>query len=366
MDIGRAIVSQGWQSVVVSQGGRMVEPLVKSGSSHVILPVASKNPFKIIFNAIQLVKIIRRKHILLIHARSRAPAWSALIAAKVTGIPFVTTYHGAYSQRSRLKALYNSVMVRSNVTIANSHWTAERIRSGHPSATSQVIVVHRGTDFSKFSEGSVTNTQRKTLRLKWRTEADQPVILLLARLTSWKGQATLIDAAPKVLRSYPNAMFILAGDDQGRSSYRNILEERIQELGIMDNIHLPGHCNEPATAFSVCDVTIVASNRPEAFGRAAVEAQALQVPVIATDIGAVGETVLAPPQVKEDQRTGWKIPPSDPEAMADAILTALSLDSEKRALMVRRARKHVEANFSVEQMRTKTLEIYRNLLDIKL
>ncbi len=364
LDIGSSIVAQGWNSFVVSQGGRMVGELEDSGSTHIVLSAASKNPVTIMLNAVRLVALIRQHEISLIHSRSRAPAWSALLAAKFTGIPHVTTYHGAYSQKSWIKGLYNSVMVRSDVTIANSNWTAELIRSRHRNVGDRIQVIHRGTDFSAFDRGRISKARTGELINSWNITGGKRVLLNLARLTGWKGQRTLIEAMPAVLEKASDIILVLAGDDQGRTEYRRELEQRIRELGIVENVRLPGHCADPAAACAAASLVVVASTEPEAFGRAAVEAQALETPVIVTDIGAVAETVLAPPQVDDAHRTGWRIPPDNAEAMAETILAVTALDNDTRSQLSRRARNHVATSFSVENMCDQTLGIYRRLLEL--
>lgn len=362
LDVASAIVTRGWTSIVVSEGGRMVKHLEDQGTKHIKLPMASKNPLKILLNALRLIRLIKTKQISLLHARSRAPAWSALIAAKYTKIPFVTTYHGAYKQASIIKRLYNSVMVRSDVTIANSQFTRRFIKNSHPNIDHKIVVIYRGTDFSTFQRQSISRKRLQGLRDQWNIQDRGNIILCLARLTGIKGQSTLIQTMPEVLKFFPETVLVLAGDDQGRTRYREKLEHQIVGLGLKDKILLPGHCNDPAAACALSNLVIMASIVPETFGRTAVEAQAVETPVIVTDIGAVGETVLAPPQVDDDERTGWRVPPRDVVAMAKTIVEVLNLDEDKRKALTNKARQHVEASFSVENMCSKTLEVYTSLL----
>ncbi len=362
LDIGRAIVAKNWNSFVISQGGRMVDELEEAGSTHITLPVASKNPIRIIRNAMQIIRIIRSRNISIIHARSRAPAWSALIAARIHGIPFVTTYHGAYKQSSWFKALYNSVMVRSNVAIANSNWTADLIKSRYTSLIKDVRIVYRGTDFSAFDLNSIDRARRQKLHKLWNVNDGQAIILNLARITKLKGQRTLIEAIPNILKTSPNAVIVFAGDDHGHEGYQRRLQVRCKELGISDSVRFPGHCDDPAAAFAISELSIVASHQPETFGRAAVEAQALRTFVIATDLGGAGETVLSPPAVSEDQRTGWKVPPKNAKAIASAVRSVLMLDETEREDILARARSHVVENFSTERMCFDTIQIYKSLL----
>ncbi len=362
LDIGDAIIAKGWTSLIASSGGRMIDQLTDSGNQHYLLPLSSKNPFTIWRNGNRLASIIEQENIDIIHARSRAPTWSALIAARRTGIPFVTTYHGSYNQRSRLKALYNSVMARADVVIANSGWTGDLIASRNPWAKDRIVVIHRGTDFAHFSKQAISKQRLEALRQKWSLTDEHIPIVQLARLTGWKGQETVIEAASKIVEGFPNARFILAGDEQGRSNYLSRLKQRIAEFGLQDHVLLPGHCDDPAAAMALSELVVVASTQAEAFGRAAVEAGALEIPVIVSDIGAVQETVLAPPAVAEDRITGWKVSPGDSDDLAQSLRHALGLTPKQRREIGKRARKRGQSNFSLQQMCEKTMAIYEDLL----
>ncbi len=363
LDIGEAIVNKGWRSLVASAGGRLLPDLLEQKSEHFSLPLDSKNPITIWRNAGRLDKIIRDQNVGLIHARSRAPAWSALIAARRTGIPFVTTYHGAYNENGKLKALYNSVMARADVVIANSQWTAELIRQRNQFASDRIAVIHRGTDFKAFDKSHIDEQRLDALKSDWGLSGDEVTIVQLARLTGWKGQSTVIDAAGK-LNGKHNLRIILAGDAQGRESYLEGLKAKITQFGLENTIRLPGHCDDPAAAMALADVVVVASNEAEAFGRAAVEAGALEKPVIVTRIGAVVETVLAEPDVEPAQTTGWKVSINDPAALANTLETVLALTTAEREAVGKRARAYGQENFSIEQMCSKTLDVYKSLLKI--
>lgn len=362
VDIGNALTAHGWTSLVASAGGRMLDRLTAGGSRHITLPLDSKNPITIWRNAGRLAKLIKDEDIAIIHARSRAPAWSALIAARRTGIPFVTTYHGSYNQKSQLKAWYNSVMARGDVVIANSGWTRDLILSRNPWAKDQVQVVHRGTDLEEFSPKSVSEDRCQALRDSWGVQKSDTVVVKLARMTSWKGHDVLINAVAQVVGDFPKLKVVLAGDAQGRTEYIAGLEQTIARLGLQDNVFLPGHCDDPAAAVAVSDLVVVASTQAEAFGRAAVEAGALERPVIVSNIGAVEETVLAASDVGEADFTGWKVPPGDADGMAQALLEALKLPAKARRAIGKRARAHAQTNFSLQQMCDKTLAIYKELL----
>ena len=360
VDIAQACTARGWRALVASQGGRLVEELESVGGEHIFMPLASKNPFVMAANAGRLAEVARREDVSILHARSRAPAWSALHAARKTGTPFVTTYHGAYGQKNPLKSLYNSVMARGDAVIANSHFTAGLIRDRHGVSGDRVTVIHRGTDIDEIAKVPAERIAR--LRAAWGVEEGERVVLQLARLTAWKGQGVTIDAFAALepaLRA--QCVLILAGDAQGRHDYVAELEARIASHGLTGRIRLVGHCADVAAAMNAADVVAVSSIEPEAFGRAAVEAQAAGRPVIVSDLGAVPETVLAPPQVAADERTGWRVPANDPAALLKTLSEALTLDARDRDALCARARAN-STRFSLEAMCDATLAIYSRLL----
>lgn len=362
LDIGNAVVFASGQSFVACDGGRLVPELVSNGTEFIQFPAATKNPLRIIRNGMKLAALIRKHKINILHARSRAPAWSALIASKITNIPFVTTYHGSYAGTHIFKIFYNSVMARGDVVIANSHYTASLIRTMHTFAKTRIRVIHRGTDMNAFSRESVSDERIDTLRDIWGTHGKR-VVLLAARLTGWKGQSVLIDAMKIIVdHGITDCVAILAGDPQGRNDYVAELDTQIATLGLHDHVKRVGHCSDMPAAFALADLVTVPSTEPEAFGRSAVEAEAMQTPVIVSDLGAVPETVLSPPDCSAEDRTGWRIPPHDAKALAEAMMEALALSPSERADLGRRARAHVVENFSLERMTGDTIAIYREIL----
>lgn len=360
VDVAARLVDEGWRAIVLSEGGRLVDELKATGAEHRDFPARTKNPAKLWANARALAEIVRDEDVDILHARSRAPAWSAYRAARQAGVPFVTTYHGAYNQKSRLKGLYNSVMARGDVVIANSGYTADLIRTRHPFAADRIVTIHRGTDLTAFAEPDVPE-RAAALRRAWDVPDGARIVLQLARLTGWKGQAVLIEALAR-LSDRPDWVAVLAGDAQGREDYLASLEARIDALGLRGRALLPGHCADVPAAMAAADTVVVASVEPEAFGRAAVEAQAAGRPLIVSDIGAVGETVASPPLVSGAERTGWKVPPADPQALADCLGTVLDLSEQERAALAGRAGAHVRANFSLDAMTGRTMDVYRSLL----
>jgi len=360
VDVAARLVDEGWRAIVLSEGGRLVDELKATGAEHVDFPARTKNPLRLRANATAIAAMVREESVDIIHARSRAPAWSAYWAARRTGVPFVTTYHGAYNQKSRLKGFYNSVMARGDVVIANSGYTAELIRTRHPFADGRIVTIHRGTDLAAFADPGIS-ARAAALRRQWGVADGARVILQLARITGWKGQAVVIDAQAQ-LKGHADCVAVLAGDAQGREDYVASLRARIAGLGLDGRVLLPGHCADVPAAMEAADIVVVASVEPEAFGRAAVEAQAAGRPVIVSELGAVGETVATPPTVADDARTGWKVPPGDPAALAQALAAALDLDADERAALGDRARAHVRSAFSLEAMTDRTMAVYRDLL----
>ena len=363
VDIAKGLTDAGARALVATEGGRLVAELQAKGGVWLPFPAASKNPVSMLFNIRKLARLCKQEGVELIHARSRAPAWVALGAARLLRLPFVTTYHGSYNSRSAVKTLYNSVMARGDVVIANSVYTAGLIQAKHPVAGDRVRVVNRGTNFSAFAPAAVGAERVQALRKSWGVEPHQRIVLLPGRLTNWKGQRVLIEAA-RIMRDGgdTDTAFILAGDAQGRDGYVKELDALIAKAGLEGRVKRVGHCTDMPAAMLSAAVVAVPSTDPEAFGRVAVEAQAMGTPVVVSDLGAVPETVLAPPQIAPGERTGWHVPPGDAAALAAGLNEALALRPSARDALARRARVHVERNFSLEAMVAETLDVYCALL----
>ncbi|GHE64350.1 glycosyl transferase [Camelimonas fluminis] len=359
VDIAAGLARCGARALVATEGGRLVGELQAEGGIWIPFPARTKNPVAMALNARKLMRICLDEGVSLVHARSRAPAWVALAATRALGLPFVTTYHGSYSGKSPVKVQYNSVMARGDVVIANSHYTADLICSAYPQARPRIRVIHRGTNLNAFSARSVPAERVEALRKAWKLPPHERIVLLAARLTSWKGQKILIEAAKKLVdNGLRDVAFVLAGDPQGRESYVRELDGMINKLGLQGVAHRVGHCTDMPAALLAAAVVTVPSTEPEAFGRVAVEAQALGTPVIVSDLGAVPETVLYPPRVPAAERTGWVVPPGDANALAEAVGAALTMGASALEGMTRRARMHVEQHFSLEAMVNATLDAY--------
>lgn len=363
IEINAALVRAGATSIVVSQGGRLAEKIEAEGGQNIILPAASKNPIIMVRNAAKLARLIETEFVDLVHARSRAPAWSALYAARAMKRPFVTTYHGSYASPAPFKTTYNSVMARGDVVIANSRWTADMVHERHGTPYEKMPIIPRGLDASQFDPAAVTQERRAALQQAWGLKPDDIVLLQAARLTGWKGQRTVIEAAAllKAQGRLGKAVFILAGASQGRDKYEAELRETIGKAGLTDRVRIVGHCDDMAAAHALAHVTIIASIQAETFGRASIEAQAMGSPVIVTDIGAAPET-LVPAHRDPARFTGWLVPPRDSQALAEKLAETLTLSRQQRDEIGMRARDHVARNFSLIAMQRRTLSVYDRLL----
>ncbi len=363
IEIAGAIVAAGGRALVATAGGRMLDQLSATGAEVISFPADTKNPARMLANAGRLAGIIAAEGVDIIHARSRAPGWSALAAARRTHRPFVTTYHGAYGEKGRAKALYNSVMARGDVVIANSEYTARLIQSRYATPADRIATIPRGIDPAAFEPTRIDPARIHALRDRWGVGRDAPLILQVARLAGWKGQSVLIDAAGLLQAQgrLDDAVIILAGDAQGRDDYVGRLEAQIARYGLANRVRLIGHVDDVAAAYATAQVTVIASTEPEAFGRATIEAQAAACPVIVTRLGAPPEAVLAD-NTTADGATGWIVPPGDATAMANSLAIALALSPQSRQLIGATARAHVIAHFTLAAMSQATLAVYDRLI----
>ncbi|MDJ1157589.1 glycosyltransferase [Chelatococcus sp. SYSU_G07232] len=364
VDVAAGLAAVGARALVATEGGRLVGELQAKGGVWIPFPARTKNPFVMLLNVRRLIRLCLDEGVGIVHARSRAPAWSALAAARTLDLPFVTTYHGSYAGRSAVKIRYNSVMARGDVVIANSHYTADLILKAHPFARDHLRVIHRGTDLAAFSPAAVAPERVEALRRAWSIAPHERIVLLAARLTGWKGQKVLIEAAKLLVeRGLRDVVFVLAGDHQGRDAYVKELDSLIAGNRLEGVVRRVGHCADMPAAFLAASVVTVPSTEPEAFGRVAVEAQAMGTPVVVSDLGAVPETVLAPPQVPPGERTGWHVPAGDAVALAAALGEAMALGATAMDALTARARAHVERYFSLERMVSDTLDVYSALVE---
>lgn len=354
LEIAEAIAKAGGTALVASRGGRLESALARAGGRLIRMDVGAKAPWKIRRNARALARIVRAEGVQVIHARSRAPAWAGWLAARETGAPFVTTWHGVYRENAPGKRLWNGIMAKGRPTIAVSEFIAEMIRARHPGA--EVVTIPRGADLAQFDAGAVSAERTAALARRWGLVEDpRPVVLLPGRLTRWKGQAHFVEAAArlKALRGAEDFLFLMVGDDP-ESGFGRELAGLIKRHGVEGCAALAGHCDDMAAALKLSAVAVSASLEPEAFGRVAVEAQAMGRPVAATDHGGARETVA-------HGVTGWRYPPGDAQALAEAVNAALNLDDSARAHMSSAARARVAQRYSTKAMQAATLEIYQRL-----
>ncbi len=366
IEMTRAIVEAGGRALVATSGGRLCGEVERVGGRVFVLPVAAKDPLTIFLNRGRLATIIGEERAAIIHARSRAPAWSALMAARATGAAFVTTYHGAYAANSPLKRFLNSSMARGDLVIANSSFTADSIRANYEVAD-RLAIIPRGADLEQFNPEGISKARLAGLRRAWGlVENPQGLVFLLpGRLTDWKGHRIAIEAMARLGRInggpatptgvYDNFQLIFAGGEQGRGDYAASLTRWVNEFGLQRMISMVGHCDDMPAAYALCDAVLAPSTRPEAFGRVAVEAGAMRKIVIAADHGGARETII-------DRETGLLVKPGAPDALAIAIDTVAAMDDETRAAMGAAARSRIEKLFSTQAMTTATLAAYDDLL----
>ncbi len=354
VEIADAIVQSGGRSLVVSSGGPSVHEVKRVGAEHIELPVHSKNPFVMHANVNRLTQVIKAEGVDIVHARSRAPAWSAYFAAKRTGVPFITTFHGTYSAGNSLKRRYNSVMARGERVIAISRFIGGHVRQNYGVPSHKIRIIPRGVNLDRFDPGKVTAERVAALADGWRLGDGLPVVMLPGRLTRWKGQVVFIEAIGKLARK--DIRFLLVGGDQGRTDYRQELENLVNKHGLGEIVRIVDHCDDMPAAYMLTDVVVSASTDPEAFGRILVEAQALGRPIVASGHGGARETVI-------EGETGWLYPPGDAEALAAMLAKVLDLPEETRTRLAQKAIANVRANFSKQDMCRKTIEVYKEILD---
>ncbi|QQR68463.1 MAG: glycosyltransferase family 4 protein [Alphaproteobacteria bacterium] len=352
-EVAKGLVAAGHRAFVASKGGAMVAALESSGARHVTGPFHSKNPALILANAARLVRLVRREGVQIIHARSRAPAWSAWIAARVTGARFVTTFHASYSFSGPIKQFYNAVMARGDRVVAISGYVADHVRRHYDVPESVLRLISPGVDLESFDPAKISMERRAALAAKWNLHPGWPVILFPGRLSPVKGQAKALEAL--ACMSGAGVQLVLLGPDQGRGSYRLELERMVQNLGLADRVRMPGPCADMPTAYSLADVVVCPSRAPEGLGRVSIEAQAMGVPVVAAKTGGLPETVIP-------GTTGWLVSPDDEDAIARAIEEALCMSPPRRESLAEAARAHVMRDFDEQRMVRDTLSLYAEVL----
>ena len=360
-DIAHYLPENGCKSFIVTSGGELLKFVDKNKVKVFKLPVQSKNPILILINAIILTFIILFNNISIVHARSRAPAWSCLIASKITSRKFVTTFHGTYNFKSNLKKLYNSVMVRSDLIIAGSNFIFSHIKENYSNYLNQkkkLLVVFRGINVDYFDPTTKLETEEKKLLKQWEIEKDKKIILLPGRLTTWKGQEVFIEAINlvNIELGYEAFYAVILGSDQGRDLYKKKLIRLSEQYRLTKQLRFINHCKDMALAYKVSDIIVSASIEPEAFGRVSVEAQSMEKPIIASNIGGSNETVV-------DEKTGYLFKAGDAKSLSQKILKTLTIDETQLKLIGIEGRKNIVQKFNVEKMCFSTYSEYKRLLN---
>ena len=361
-DIAHYLPENNCKSFIVTSGGELLKFVDKKKVTVFRLPVHTKNPLLILVNTLFLIGIILINNISIVHARSRAPAWSCLFATKLTGRKFVTTFHGTYNFKNNFKKFYNSIMIRSDLIIAGSNFIFSHIKQNYSKYLNdkkKLMVIFRGINLDYFSKKNLSEKKRIQLKSDWKINENFTKILLPGRLTSWKGQEKFIEALNILIEDYnfTNFQAILLGSDQGRKVYSKKLNSLVERYSLTKKVKFINHCKEMPLAYSLADVVVSASVEPEAFGRVAVESQSMGKPIIASNIGGSKETVL-------NRKSGFLYKHDDPRELAKNLNTVTQLSQEQLKLMGNEGRKNITKKFDVEAMCDSTLREYKKLLNI--
>ncbi|HTI84036.1 MAG TPA: glycosyltransferase family 4 protein [Acetobacteraceae bacterium] len=353
IEITQAIADAGGTALVASAGGRLVTAIERAGGRHITLPLMRKDPFAVWRNGGLLATIIRGERVDIVHARSRAPAWSAWLACRRADAHFVTTWHGTYTENLPLKRRYNSVMAKGERVIVASRFVARLVEERHGVDPDRIRLIPRGVNPKVFDPKAVSGDRVMRLLRAWRVPEHVPVLVLPGRLTEWKGHGVLLEAIARMGRR--DVCCVLVGAEQGRVRYTARLVARAETLGIADRLRLAGECDDMPAALMAADIVVHASTQAEAFGRVVVEAQALGRPVIAADLGGPAETV-------EHGVTGWRVPAGDAAILAEAIDAVLALPAETLNAVGAQARVSVLRDYTVSRMQAATLSVYREVM----
>jgi glycosyltransferase involved in cell wall biosynthesis len=360
-DIAHYLPENGCKSFIVTSGGELTKFINKEKVKLIKLPVQSKNPLLIIFNTLALIFIIILNNISIVHARSRAPAWSCLFATKITRRKFVTTFHGTYNFNNKIKKFYNSVMVKSNLIIAGSNFIFSHIKNNYSDyldIKNKLLVIFRGINVDCFDPTTKTEIEEKKLLKNWGIVDNKKIILLPGRLTSWKGQELFLEAINMVniQLGYEAFYAVILGSDQGRDLFKKKLIRLSEQYRMTKQVKFIDHCKDMALAYKVSDIIISASIEPEAFGRVAVEAQSMEKVIIASDIGGSNETVI-------DEKTGYLFEAGNANSLSKKILKVINLDDTTIKTIGTEGRKNIVNKFNVEKMCFSTYSEYKKLIN---
>ena len=360
-DVAHYLPENGCKSFIVTSGGELTKYINKEKVKLIKLPVHSKNPLMILFNTIALIFIIILNNISIVHARSRAPAWSCFFATKATRRKFVTTFHGTYNFNGRIKKFYNSIMVKSNLVIAGSNFIFSHIKNNYSeflNLKNKLLVIFRGINVDYFDPTTKTETEEKQLLKTWGIEDNKKIILLPGRLTSWKGQELFLEAINlvNIQLGYEAFYAIILGSDQGRDLFKKKLIRLSEQFRVTNQVKFVNHCEDMALAYKVSDLVVSSSIEPEAFGRVAVEAQSMEKVIIASNIGGSNETII-------DEKTGFLFKAGNANSLSEKILKVLNLDETTLKKIGIEGRKNIISKFNVEKMCFSTYSEYKKLIN---
>ena len=359
-DIAHYLSEKDCGSYIATSGGDLLKFVKKNKVGIFKLPVQSKNPIIVFVNAIMLTFLIIFKKINIVHARSRAPAWSCYLACLLTNTIFVTTFHGTYNFNNKFKKFYNSIMLRSKLTIAGSNFIFGHINENYSeylNKKKKLRVIFRGINVDYFSQKNISILKQEKLKKEWELESNKFTILMPGRLTKWKGQEKFIESLNILIEDYniTNFQAIMLGSDQGRKVYSKKLHSLVERYTLTKKVKFINHCREMPLAYSLADVVVSASIEPEAFGRVSVESQSMGKPIIASNIGGSKETVL-------NKKSGFLYKHDDPRELAKNLNTVIQLNQEELKSMGNEGRKNITKKFDVEIMCDSNLREYKKLL----
>ena len=360
-DIAHYLAEKNCKSFIVTSGGELIKFIDKKKVNLIRLPVHSKNPILMFINSIILIGIILFYNISIVHARSRAPAWSCLLATKLTRRKFVTTFHGTYNFSGKFKKFYNSVMVRSDLIIAGSNFIFSHIKDNYSKFLGfkkKFLVIFRGINVDYFDSSSKLESDEKKLLKKWEIDKEKKIILMPGRLTSWKGQELFIEAINlvKIELGYEAFHAVILGSEQGRNLYKKKLVRLMEQYRLNNQIKFINHCSDMALAYKVSDIIVSASIEPEAFGRVAVEAQSMEKLIIASNIGGSNETII-------NDKTGFLFESGNASSLSKKIIKAITMDETSLQIIGKEGRKNIIKKFNVEKMCFSTYSEYKRLLN---
>ena len=360
-DIAHYLPENNCVSFIVTSGGELLKFVDKKKVKIIRLPVHSKNPLLMFINFIALVGIILFNNISIVHARSRAPAWSCWLATKITGRKFVTTFHGTYNFNNSIKKFYNSVMVRSNLIVAGSNFIFSHIKENYLKYLDdkkKLLVIFRGINVDYFDPTTKVYSDEKKLLTKWEIDKDKKIVLLPGRLTSWKGQEVFMEAINlvNIELGYEAFYAVILGSDQGRDLYKKKLIRLSEQYRMTKQMRFINHCSDMALAYKISDIVVSASIEPEAFGRVAVEAQSMEKPIIASNIGGSNETVI-------DKKTGFLFESGNAKSLSEKILKLVTMDESSLRSIGIEGRKNIIQKFNVEKMCFSTYSEYKRILN---